>query len=366
MFALLLIALITTSIEMTTCLICTRRLGLRRNVNGDNARFLLSLGSLLCGLLAAYVLVANLCIFAQAAEPLPMLHPWVGLVYISMHIIMTLYPIAIVRPTWLTPIHYIVLFSPVAFFAFVFLFFVGNWTEITTPESVWENASNLDVTFRLMSLFIIVPYCLILFWLPYNYKQSSATLKWIIGYSFGLTLICGVHIVLMLTYTPTLMALLPLLAATFYYQSTEFELHERLRPPHIEGEEDILKNPHSLLEIPMKGVNPEFGLWSRIQIIMDKEEGWRDPDLSLTELAHLTGTNISYLNRIIKQEAGMGFKDYLNQTRIRDVEAQLRANPRLDIQEAFFNAGFRSRTTAWRNFKDIIGVTPSEFKQSLK
>ena len=62
----------------------------------------------------------------------------------------------------------------------------------------------------------------------------------------------------------------------------------------------------------------------------------------------------------------MGFKEYLNSKRIKSVASQLRKNPDLDIQEAFFNAGFRSRTTAWRNFKEMLGMSPSEFRQTLR
>ena len=65
------------------------------------------------------------------------------------------------------------------------------------------------------------------------------------------------------------------------------------------------------------------------------------------------------------RETGSGFKDLLKARRIASVEAQLRQHPDLDIQSAFFNAGYRSRATAWRHFKDILGVTPTEFRQSL-
>lgn len=354
------VALITTAIEMATCFICTHQLGLRRTENGDNARWLLSIGALISGLLATFVIVGNVAIQTTAQEPL-LLRPWIGLVYMAMHIIMTLYPITVVRQDWLTPKHYALLFSPIVVFAFIFLFFVGRWTELDTPASVWENIYRPDVLVRLASLLIMAPYCLILFWLPYSYKKSSATLGWIVGYSFGLTLICAVHIVLMLTYSRVLMTILPLLAAGFYYLSTRYELMERIAPPA-----DSSDDPSFSEVLPIEGVAPEFGLWSRVCQLMDKQEVWKNPDLTLSELATLASTNTTYLNRVIKQEVGMSFKDYLNNKRVNYVVAQLSKKPDLDIQDAFFNAGFRSRTTAWRNFKDIIGSTPTEFKQNLR
>ena len=70
----------------------------------------------------------------------------------------------------------------------------------------------------------MVPYCFILFLLPYNRRQSSASFRWIIQYSLGLSIICGIHIVLMLSYNPVLFVVLPLMASTFYFFSTEYEL----------------------------------------------------------------------------------------------------------------------------------------------
>ena len=56
----------------------------------------------------------------------------------------------------------------------------------------------------------------------------------------------------------------------------------------------------------------------------------------------------------------------VNKKRVAEVATQLEQNANIDIMTAFFNAGYRSRTTAWRNFKDITGQSPAEYKQGLK
>jgi len=361
------LSLIATTIEMVVCLLCARQLRRTEKISRGKSRWLLTLGCLCSGLLSAFVLLANMGMETSASEPL-LLEPWIGLVYMSMHIVMTLYPITVVRGDWLTPRHYFFMFLPVAFFTLVYLFFIGRWTPLPTPASVWENYWKPDVLVRLASLFVMAPYCLILLWLPYNYKKSSATVKWIVNYSFGLTLLCSVHIVLMLTYSPLLMCIIPLLASAFYLLSTEYEIRDRLRPSQEVEEEPDEEEEDEVEVIPVKEelLPTEFGLWSRISHIMDKEEAWRDPDLSLSSLARRAGTNTTYLNRVINQETGGGFKEYIISKRIDSVVEQLKKDPMLDVQVAFFNAGFRSRTTAWRNFKELMGVTPSEFRQSIK
>lgn len=365
------LAIIATTAEASICLLCARQLWHMRKDSRDRSRRLLAFGSLMSGLLAAFALAGNVSA-GDSNTGLPMLNPYLGLVYLSMHILMTLYPITVVRPDWLTPRRYFFLFLPTAVFAIAFICFTGHWTQLFTYEQLIENIAKPDVIVRLASLFIMLPYCLILFFLPYNYRNSSASFRWILYYSSGLLVLCVVHIALMITYYTPLMIALPILATIFYAFSTEYELEDRLLPAN---QPEPAVKPAAVVETtdtvetadtvgPATIVEPanETGLWSRVCQIMDTEEAWRDPDLSLMELTHRCATNVTYLNRIIREETGGGFKEMVHRKRIESVVAQLQENPKLDIQDAFFNAGYRSRTTAWRNFKEIMGVTPTEFR----
>lgn len=362
-----LLAIIATTIELAVCMICARQLGRLRHETGDNSRWVLALGSFASGLMAGFALVANITKHAVAGAPPTMLSPWIGLIYMSLHIIMVLYPITVVKADWLNPLRYFFLFLPVAVFSIAFLFFIGRWTPLETTADIFANVKKADVLLRLVSQLIMFPYCFILLMLPYSYRKSSADFWWIVNYCFGLTVICVVHIVLVLTNLPILMVILPTLAALFYYLSMDYELGDRLRPGKTTEKipEVPEVTPQEVEEKPAQSLSPEFGLWSRITYFMEKEEIWRDPDLSLVSMARRCGTNVTYLNRIIRQETESGFKEMVIQKRVASVVDQLQNNPECDIQEAFFNAGFRSRTTAWRNFKEVMGVTPSEFRQSL-
>ena len=212
---------------------------------------------------------------------------------------------------------------------------------------------------RLAALFLMFPYCFLLFLLPYNYHHSSADRGWIWNYAFGLLAICSVHTALMLTNNGILTIILPIMVSTFYFFSTEYELRDRLRP----GIEPVVgvERPSVSSSTPL-----EQDLWARVSRLMDHEEVWRDPDLSLSDMSRLCATNSTYLNRVIQQQTGHGFKEMLNAKRVAGVVAQIEQNPEIDVQSAFFNAGYRSRTTAWRNFKDITGKSPAEYKQAFK
>ena len=359
-----LLAIIATTIEMSVCLVSTRQLWHPKAGANDRSRWILGLGAFVTGLLAAFGLLASIAMRNTPAEP-QMLQPWIGLVYMATHIIMTLYPISVVNPDWFNPRRFLFLFLPIAVLFAAMLFFIGKWTPLTSTEEVLENALTPDVLVRLLCLIGMIPYCLILFLLPYNYRHSSASFWWILSYNFGLIALCGVHITLMLTFNPVLLIIMPLLAAAFYLFSTEYELEDRL-VPIPEAPDNQVPDIKEALETGLDGTSPEFGLWTRIGIAMDKEEVWRNPDLTLKAMARICGSNVTYLNRIIQEETGNSFKNLVNSKRIQSVAEKLKEDPSIDIQDAFFEAGYRSRATAWRNFKDIMGVTPTEYRQKLK
>ena len=351
------LSLMATTVEMTVCFSCARNLWRMRRESIDRSRRTLALGSLFSGLLAIAGMMAAVGLGMTGVKP-EFLNPWLGVVYLTMHILMTLYPIMVVRPHWLTRKHSFFIFLPTALFPLIYLFFLGRWTPLETPADIWANWLKPDVLARLLGLFIMLPYCLILFVLPYNYKYSSASFRWILNYSMGLLVICVVHIVLTLTNDPVLIIVLPILVSFFFIFSMEYELNDRLLPQAHDAALEAAPEAEEQTE-PFG----EIDLWTRIVLLMDREEVWRDPDLSLVSLSRLCATNVTYLNRIIKENTGTSFKEFLNCRRVEAVAKLLQQDPDTDIQAAFFNAGFRSRTTAWRNFKDIMGVTPTEYRQ---
>ena len=255
-----LLAIIATTIELAVCMICARQLARLRQETRDNSRWVLALGSFASGLMAGFALVANITKHAVAGAPPTMLSPWIGLIYMSLHIIMVLYPITVVKADWLNPLRYFFLFLPVAVFSIAFLFFIGRWTPLETTADIFANVKKADVLLRLVSQLIMFPYCFILLMLPYSYRKSSADFWWIVNYCFGLTVICVVHIVLVLTNLPILMVILPTLAALFYYLSMDYELGDRLRPGKTTEKipEVPEVTPQEVEEKPAQSLSPEF------------------------------------------------------------------------------------------------------------
>ena len=82
-------------------------------------------------------------------------------------------------------------------------------------------------------------------------------------------------------------------------------------------------------------------------------------------LCERIGSNKDYVSRCFRQNADTTFLDYINRLRVSYITDELRRNPLQDQRDLFYSVGFRSKTTAYRNFCKYVGQSPSEFIASL-
>jgi len=77
--------------------------------------------------------------------------------------------------------------------------------------------------------------------------------------------------------------------------------------------------------------------------------------------------NISHahLRALFKQHAGMTMHDYYKKVKVGHVKGKL-ADRNLSIAEAFTACGEDSRGAFVRTFKELTGMTPTEYRNSFK
>ena len=85
-------------------------------------------------------------------------------------------------------------------------------------------------------------------------------------------------------------------------------------------------------------------------------------DLSLDSLAGEFGISPSYLSRKFKQVTGFSVTDYIQMTRIRNVQALL-VNTRIPITEVCAPCGFNCFSQFNRVFRKHIGMSPSLYRK---
>ena len=87
-----------------------------------------------------------------------------------------------------------------------------------------------------------------------------------------------------------------------------------------------------------------------------------DSELSLKSLALQLGFSPSYLSVLIKKELGLPFQDYLIQERMKKAKLLLLTTD-LKIYEIAEQVGFEDMNYFSQRFKQVVGLTPRQFKK---
>ncbi|HEY9002761.1 MAG TPA: ABC transporter permease [Mucilaginibacter sp.] len=95
---------------------------------------------------------------------------------------------------------------------------------------------------------------------------------------------------------------------------------------------------------------------------------YQDPELSLSSLAEKLDMHPHELSRIINKALGKSFNDFVNEYRVRDVVSKMQdpAYARITLLGMAYDAGFNSKATLIRAFKQFTGKNPTEYKRKLE
>ena len=270
-----------------------------------------------------------------------------------------IYYLDLLRPQWLTVKRYILLFAPgaIAIVIVIVSFILGHFKHIHSAADIREAWTSIDFIARFV---LAISPLLYIFWIMSlcmrghsGYKCPrimmrgtmliSAALCITFFLSRGLNLFAAymVHEVIFIT-------LGVLLIYVEHYERLHIPL-EKVRKYYVEN--DIPKTTEVTVSQAAE----------RLQSLMADPEIWKDSEITGDKLARLAGTNRTYLQQAAKELGFAGLTEMIHRRRIDYVCEQLRIDPTASIQDLFYDAGYRSRTTAWRQFSNIVGYTPTEF-----
>jgi len=108
------------------------------------------------------------------------------------------------------------------------------------------------------------------------------------------------------------------------------------------------------------------GLIKKLTMVLQQEQPYLDPDLTIGVLARKLKIHTNHLSRIINQQFGLSFNDFINRMRIDIVKQRLKdpANQHKTILEIMYDSGFHSKSVFNTAFKKFTGMTPKDFRQS--
>lgn len=106
--------------------------------------------------------------------------------------------------------------------------------------------------------------------------------------------------------------------------------------------------------------------YSKLQLILENEKLYLDPQLMLQDLADKLQVSPKTLSQVINQSTGKNFFDFINAYRCEEVKMIMAgADPKVTVLEIMYEAGFNSKSSFNSEFKKRNGVTPTEFRKSI-
>ena len=87
-------------------------------------------------------------------------------------------------------------------------------------------------------------------------------------------------------------------------------------------------------------------------------------ELSLGQVAKAVNTSIFYFCKLFKKVTNVSFTEFVSRTRVEKAK-NLLLNPNLRVSEIAFEVGFQSLTHFNRTFKNIMGLSPTEYREQL-
>jgi YesN/AraC family two-component response regulator len=109
-------------------------------------------------------------------------------------------------------------------------------------------------------------------------------------------------------------------------------------------------------------------LYQNILSYFAQECPYINPDFSILQLAIALDTNSAYLSKAIKIQRNMNYNQFINLFRIEHVKEMIMQDTsnRYTLEYIYTSSGFKNHSTFNKVFKQIEGITPSEYYKKLE
>lgn len=99
--------------------------------------------------------------------------------------------------------------------------------------------------------------------------------------------------------------------------------------------------------------------------VLEEDKVFLRPDIHIDDVARMLGTNRTYVTRLMRQEYGLSFIEYVNIARIQYSQNLLYTSD-LTLDNIAEMSGFQSTSNYCRAFKRYIGQSPHTWLRDVK
>lgn len=133
-------------------------------------------------------------------------------------------------------------------------------------------------------------------------------------------------------------------------ETEQVNVHETEQVQEMEEEEKSVTNNRQLI--------------ADLHKVFEEEKVFLQPDIHIEDVAKMLLTNRTYVTRLMRQEYGLSFIEYVNIARIQHSQSLLYSS-NMTLDEIAERSGFQSTSNYCRAFKRYIGTSPLAWKNSL-
>ena len=138
------------------------------------------------------------------------------------------------------------------------------------------------------------------------------------------------------------------------------QYHARVYPEVVQGIPAKKSRPNSLDEQTAQSII------AKLKAYMEAEDPYLNPALTLRGLANQLSIHPNQLSRLLNENIGKNFNEYINQMRIEHFKELVvdPANSHISLIGLAYESGFNSKTVFNTTFKKMVGMTPGAFQKS--
>ena len=133
---------------------------------------------------------------------------------------------------------------------------------------------------------------------------------------------------------------------------------QKAMPKKIEPIEINQNNQHNTKEVQ----EDYRSIFTEIDTLFTQNQWFLKPRLTLNEISNLTGLQTRDISRAINLVNDKSFNEYVNDYRVEFVCTTLKADPTKSLSDIAADAGFSSKASFNKVFKQTTGLTPTEYK----
>lgn len=103
-------------------------------------------------------------------------------------------------------------------------------------------------------------------------------------------------------------------------------------------------------------------IFKELDGLLTSNQWFLKPRLTLSDISNLTGLQTRDISRAINLATKKSFNEYINNYRVQFVCTALKNNTQKSLSDIAFESGFSSKASFNKVFKQIMGMTPTEFR----